>query len=367
MKLAPLIHQSAQPRPMGRLPAVLLLVIAAAGLPACDGNDPTGTNLTAPIEAADASGEAGAAAAEMTAAPDQTAAATASTIPLPINQSKATSGPLFGLTQTGTGFLGVFGIQNTTSGASAVLAQTNGATGIAVRGTATGTNGIAGFFASSNGISGLFRNSNSSNASAALRAETSGGGPALHAVTKAQGNAGVFENTSSTNANPVLAVTNRGGGFAAVFLGTAQNSKGVLIQTAPGVAGLQVVGGTKNAVVATPGGAKALYTEESSEVWFTDYGFGRLEHGRARILFDPSFAQTINSNERYHVFLQPRGRAELYLGETTPLGFEVLLKDGDPNAEFSYRIVAKRLGFEQKRLEPAPWVDRLASGGGQGW
>ena len=32
----------------------------------------------------------------------------------------------------------------------------------------------------------------------------------------------------------------------------------------------------------------------------------------------------------------------------------------DPNAEFSYRIVAKRLGFEDKRLEPAPWVDNLA-------
>ena len=42
----------------------------------------------------------------------------------------------------------------------------------------------------------------------------------------------------------------------------------------------------------------------------------------------------------------------------TPLGFEVALRAGDPNAEFSYRIVAKRLGFEQKRLEPTPWADR---------
>lgn len=36
------------------------------------------------------------------------------------------------------------------------------------------------------------------------------------------------------------------------------------------------------------------------------------------------------------------------------------LKDGDPNAEFSYRIVAKRLGFEGKRLERAPWADQVA-------
>jgi hypothetical protein len=123
--------------------------------------------------------------------------------------------------------------------------------------------------------------------------------------------------------------------------------------------GSKVVGGSKNAVVHTPAGAKALYTEESTEVWFTDYGFGRLANGRARVLLDPSFAQTINPDERYHVFLQAHGRGELYVTEMRPLGFAVALDDGgDPNAEFSHRIVAKRLGFEGKRLEAAPWADR---------
>jgi len=173
------------------------------------------------------------------------------------------------------------------------------------------------------------------------------------------GNAASFENTKSTNGLPVVAVTNRGGGFAGVFLATTTIGRGVLIQTQGG-AGLQVVGGSKNAVVHTPSGAKALYTEESSEVWFTDYGFGTLEHGRARILFDPSFAQTINPAEPYHVFLQSYGDAELYVQERTPLGFDVALRGGDPKAEFSYRIVAKRLGFEGKRLERAPWADHVA-------
>ncbi|MBK8048571.1 MAG: hypothetical protein IPK16_16505 [Anaerolineales bacterium] len=31
--------------------------------------------------------------------------------------------------------------------------------------------------------------------------------------------------------------------------------------------------------------------------------------------------------------------------------------DGDPNAEFSYRIVARRLGYEDDRLERAPQSD----------
>jgi hypothetical protein len=115
-------------------------------------------------------------------------------------------------------------------------------------------------------------------------------------------------------------------------------------------------------VVHTPSGAKALYTEESTEVWFTDYGFGTLENGRARILFDPAFAQTINPDEPYHVFLQSYGDAELYVRERTPLGFEVVARAGAPNAKFSYRIVAKRLHFEGARLEPAPWADQLDAG-----
>ena len=118
-------------------------------------------------------------------------------------------------------------------------------------------------------------------------------------------------------------------------------------------------------MVRTPSGAKALYSEESSEVWFTDYGFAKLDDGRARILFDPLFAQTINPDEPYHVFLQSYGDAELYVQGRTPVGFDVVLKDGDAHAEFSYRIVAKRLGFEGKRLEPAPWVDRMDAQGGE--
>jgi hypothetical protein len=195
------------------------------------------------------------------------------------------------------------------------------------------------------GQAGWFENTYHGNFKPALRVRTGGSGPAA-----------AFEKTKSTNAYPVIAVTNNGVGYAGAFVSTTATGRGVYIETKGG-AGLQVVGGSKNAVVRTPSGAKALYTEESTEVWFTDYGFGKLTNGKGRILFDPSFAQTINADESYHVFVQPYGRAELYVAERTPLGFSVALKDGDPNAEFSYRIVAKRLGFEGKRLEAAPWAD----------
>jgi hypothetical protein len=117
-------------------------------------------------------------------------------------------------------------------------------------------------------------------------------------------------------------------------------------------------------VVATPSGARALYTEESTEVWFTDYGFGKLQNGRARILLDPTFAQTVDVDKPYLVFVQAYGDADMYVRDRTPLGFEVVFRGGnDRNAEFGYRVVAKRKGFESARLERAPWADgALAKG-----
>ncbi len=399
--------EHAQATRLGRIATILIIALAAAGLPGCDEKDPTGTELTTSTEGGQAGTqgvEAGGVTADATATNGQATASLTSTLPLPINQSVASSGVAFGITQTGGGPSGLFKINSTLSAKDALLGQTNGF-GAAVHGINTGTAGNAGFFESTNagnanstifarafnvGNAGVFLVNNVTSKASAVVGQTTGVGPAIvaiartgaggtfsssgketllatntgsgaaiHGVNTQLGNAAAFENVKSTNGLPVLAVTNRGGGFAAVFGATTANGKGVLIQTQSGAVGLQVVNGTKNAVVATPSGAKALYTEESTEVWFTDYGFGKLEKGRARILFDPSFAQTINPDEPYHVFLQPRGRAELYVGETTPLGFEVALKDGDPNAEFSYRIVARRLGFEQKRLERAPWADQV--------
>jgi hypothetical protein len=100
-----------------------------------------------------------------------------------------------------------------------------------------------------------------------------------------------------------------------------------------------------------------MYSEESTEVWFADYGFGQLQDGKAVIAVDPLFAQTVDLNEPYHVFLQAYADAELYVSKRTAAGFEVHLREGAANAEFSYRIVARRLGYEGERMEPAPWAD----------
>jgi hypothetical protein len=236
------------------------------------------------------------------------------------------------------------------------------------------------------GEAGYFQVDNSAAYGPALRATISGAsGSVAIRGENTDGRAAQFENASAwdsvevtnngnggglrvvnfgSNPNPRFAATisayQGGDGWIAYLEGNGVTNKGVYISSAQNQPGLQVVGGSKSAVVGTSDGARALYTEESTEVWFTDYGFGQLKDGRAAIMIDPVFAETVNLNEPYHVFVQ------LYAAESagvavvnrTAGGFEVVeLNDGRSSAEFSYRIVAKRLGMETQRLERAPWAD----------
>ncbi|MBN2394766.1 MAG: hypothetical protein JXR84_28810 [Anaerolineae bacterium] len=177
-------------------------------------------------------------------------------------------------------------------------------------------------------------------------------------LTKEDSGWGVFgvHDPGSGGGAAVKGVTLSSNGWSGSF--TTGVGNGVYISAPAGKSGLNVASGTKSAVVGTSDGARLLYTEESTEVWFTDYGFGKLDDGAVIIPIDPTFAQTVNlEDEPYHVFVQVYGAAEVYVTNRTPTQFEVRLRDGDPNTEFSYRIVGKRLGYEDDRLERALWAD----------
>jgi hypothetical protein len=113
--------------------------------------------------------------------------------------------------------------------------------------------------------------------------------------------------------------------------------------------------GTKSALVKTADyGNRKLYCLEAAGNYFEDFGQGQLVNGEATISIDPVFAQTVNLGTTYHVFLTPMGDCGLYVSAKTPTSFTVRAIDGKQvNLTFDYRIVAKRLGYEGKRLEPA--------------
>jgi len=113
--------------------------------------------------------------------------------------------------------------------------------------------------------------------------------------------------------------------------------------------------GSKSAVVPVDDGARqvALYAVEAPQNWFEDFGDGQLANGVATIALEPTFAQTVNTDSGYHVFLTPEGDCRgLYVSNKTAASFEVReIGGGQSNVAFDFRIVALRRGYEGVRLE----------------
>ncbi len=130
---------------------------------------------------------------------------------------------------------------------------------------------------------------------------------------------------------------------------------GVLVSGNLFVQGSLSVSGGKAALVAHPDGtSRQLYAVESPESWFEDLGRSSLRDGSAWIDVDPDFASVSRLADDYHVFLTPEGPCQgLYVGERTPIGFEVReLGEGTSWISFSYRIVVRRPDLSVKRLQP---------------
>ena len=111
--------------------------------------------------------------------------------------------------------------------------------------------------------------------------------------------------------------------------------------------------GTKSAVVNLKNGeGVTLYAVEASENWFEDFGSAKLKDGSAVVAIDPLYSETVNTKIDYHVFLTPRGECKgLYVINQMGGSFEVReLNGGKSDIPFSYRIVAKRKGYEDLRL-----------------
>jgi hypothetical protein len=143
---------------------------------------------------------------------------------------------------------------------------------------------------------------------------------------------------------PVGVFGNGGGGFGVVGRGIYY---GVYSDGPPGSESYQ------SATVALPDNRVVeLYSMQSPENWFEDFGSGELRDGVAQVALDPTFALAVNTAVGYHVFLTPKGDCEgLYVAQETATGFQVReLRGGKSNIAFDYRIVAKRRGYEDLRM-----------------
>lgn len=249
-------------------------------------------------------------------------------------------------------------------------AGSNGAVGATF--SVTNTNGTIGNTAIK-GISNA--NTDVLNPSGAVVGQNDNGNPALSSI-------GVVGRVVSPNAGSVGvyglngAVENGAGvvgkgfvGVKGIGTGLVNTSYGVFGQATQGgaysgyftgglglfVNGDQMATGAKNAIVRLDDGDwRKLYVEEAAEVYFNDHGSAQLENGRCFVQYEPLFRQTVTMTSEHApmIFVQMNGETNGVYVEKTENGFWVIENErGVSNARFDYRIMAKRKGYEDHRLE----------------
>jgi hypothetical protein len=233
---------------------------------------------------------------------------------------------VYGLASATTGYTyGVYGRSDSANGTGVVgnaLAYTGPTIGVS--GTSNSTGGC--------GVSGLADASTSSNYGVYGQSNSISGYGVYGYATKPTGvTYGVYGITGSSSGYGVFSQGNlyANGNFTAT--------------------------GVKSAIVDTQDyGWRSLYAMESPQNWFEDFGQATLTAGEAVVKIEPIFAQTVNLDKPYHVFLTPRGDCGLYVADQTATSFTVHALNGATcDIDFDYRIIAPRLGYGNLRLNPA--------------
>jgi hypothetical protein len=114
--------------------------------------------------------------------------------------------------------------------------------------------------------------------------------------------------------------------------------------------------GFKSAIVRTEEGPMAVYCQESPENWFEDFGSGEIHGGQAEIQLAGDFRLTVTINDSHpmKVFITPNADIGRWWVEKDNTGFILMAPEAPQGAQFDYRVVAKRKGYEDLRLERAP-------------
>jgi hypothetical protein len=270
------------------------------------------------------------------------------------------------------GGLAVFGDELATSGNTfGVLGQTFSPTGVSVEGANFGGGGFGVYgyanradsnFANSAGVRGVQASGSSLGAglefASGVWGDTGDNIDVGMLATADSGNAmAVFNN--STNYTTMYITNFEETSPNAFILDVSSFYGGFCNFLANGT--LSCSGGLTSVVPADNNKKVQVYSVQSPENWFEDFGSGQLASGVARVQLETTFAHTVNPGVDYHVFVTPKGDCKgLYVTNEGPGGFEVReLGGGQSSIAFDYRIVARRKGFENLRLADATEIAKV--------
>lgn len=266
----------------------------------------------------------------------------------------------WGIDSTASGY-GVIGRSNTPgtqTGGAGVYGETTRADSYGMRGYNSASSGtpvaVYGIASASYGVgvSGLAKTGvlGQSNTGPGVFGG-SGGGPGVYGGTVVTGQGGVSGYSATSGAFGIQGTAGSANTFAAAFFGTvAVNGQ------------FTVYGGPKNAAVPHPDGThRLLYSVESPEAWFEDFGEGTITGGKAEVKLDPDFAAVVDTaklhvfcmphDETHHLAVKARNGGSFSVaaglsGEAVARG----VKAADIHGTFSYRVVAKRKDIKGERL-----------------
>jgi hypothetical protein len=269
---------------------------------------------------------------------------------------------VYGTTASSNGF-GVYGV-----GAFGVVGADSSGAGYGVYGTSTGGYGVLGQSDGvgvwGTGLTGVFGQTTNGSVIGKTVDIAEGlwgdaGDTGLIAVgilaTADSDTALLTENNDSSGDYPAMQVENfttqtHNPVFQTSSPNTYSGSRHCTIDTS---ANLTCTGVISGIVQKGDGRQTEVYAMQSAENWLEDAGSGQLSDGSARIELDPAYQETVNAGVEYHVFLTPNGDSKgLYVSHKTATSFEVHEQGGGSSSiAFDYRIMAKRKGYENVRLE----------------
>lgn len=115
--------------------------------------------------------------------------------------------------------------------------------------------------------------------------------------------------------------------------------------------GSMQVYGAKNRIIETENYAERLqYCYETPTPMFGDVGEGAIDKtGKCYVWLDDVFAETIDTDVQYQVFLQAYGEGNVYVNERSPSYFVVC--GAPPGLTFGWEIKAVQKGYDTVRLE----------------
>jgi hypothetical protein len=142
------------------------------------------------------------------------------------------------------------------------------------------------------------------------------------------------------------------GHFVGVYGSRTGGATGYGVYYSGGMSGTSKAG----LIVRTDNGPKEVCFHQATESWLEDFGSGQIWGGRAQVQLAGDFRQTVTVSDTHplKVFITPNADIGRWWVEKGSAGFVLMAPEAPEGARFDYRVVAKRRGYEDLRLEAAP-------------